>query len=131
MFNLFSYRLAVHREGEICVRIRLIFQSEMPPFLYQRPEAVLHHYVLEQHTVCVLFLGYISICRVAQISEEIKSASHVQLFICLHVKQCQVNRASAAMSGFLGNEAQREDVFFLQFRITIFPLYFCHLKNLY
>ena len=46
----------VNREIKICIRIRLIFQREMPPLFRQRAETIVHHSFTENHAVVNLFL---------------------------------------------------------------------------
>ena len=46
----------LNREGEICIRIRLILQGEMPPFRGQGLKAMPEHCLTQYHAVLELHL---------------------------------------------------------------------------
>ena len=56
-------------QNEIGIRIGLIHQREMPPFLCQRLEAVGQHGFAQDHAVSILCLGDAGIIGMAQFSE--------------------------------------------------------------
>ena len=56
-FPLSSQIRRRHREFKIGIRIRLVFQHEVPPFAEYRFKAVPHHHTLQKHSVLILRLG--------------------------------------------------------------------------
>lgn len=107
-------------EIEIRIRIRFIFQREMPPFRSQRLEPVAKHRLAQEHAVLELDLIDLSIFRLqvpfvlacifaglsittpigmALDTKVVKNTAHIDIFASVHIKQSQSERRAAAMPG--------------------------------
>ena len=106
-----------HREGEVGVRVRLVFQGEVPPLLFEETETAACHQGLQEHTVFVLCRGNEGAVRMAERAEEIERTAHVQILLSFHVKERQINGASAGMTGVFQYVAARDNVLLFHLRI--------------
>ena len=111
--------IAVNGEREVCVRVRLVFQREMPPFLCKWLESMGNHRIAQKHSVFILLLGDFSVVRMALFAEEVEGATHVDLFFSFHVEQGEVHRGPAAVAGVLVDVALREEHILVEFGIEV------------
>ena len=78
------------------------------------------HRFAQQHAVFILLRGDARIIRMAELSEVIEGSAHIHFLFRLHIKQGQVQGASAAVSGMIADVSLREQHILLQLRIEIF-----------
>ena len=118
------------REGEIGIREGFVLQGEVPPLGIDGLEAVTEHGLTQNHTVFELLGGDAAfrfgrtlriIARVltrlriaAEVgvalgTEPVEGAAHIQLFLCRHVEERQVNGRAACMSAFLSDVTLRKE----------------------
>lgn len=108
-FLFFVKGVTVYRKCEIRIRIGFISQSEMPPLCRDRLKTVVHHGFPQDHAVFILLLCKIGIIGMAELSEIVECSAHIRFFLRLHVKQCQIYRTSAAVTGMAGNIPLRKE----------------------
>ena len=107
-------------EGEVGVGEGLVFQREVPPFCIEGLETVTHHGITENHAVLELLFGdALSIVGMALRTEPIEGATHIELLLCCHVKEGEVEGGAARMSAFLTDIFLGKKYVFLEVGIEI------------
>ena len=104
-------------KGEIGVGEGLVLEGEVPPLAIIGLEAVTQHSRAENHTVGELrggdgviltvfhSLGVATAVGMALAAEPVEGATHVELFLCGHIEEREVERGAARMTTLLSNIA--------------------------
>ena len=112
----------------------------MPPLLRQRPEAVAHHRLTQDHAIAELRgvdfavrrrgvarelasvfagLGVSAPVGVALLAEPVEGAAHVNLLLRCRVEERQVNGAASAVAGMLHEVTSGKEVGLVQIGVEI------------
>ena len=101
------------RKVKVSKGIGLIRQIKVPPFRWDRLKSVAHHHFAQRSAVSnLVFSQTVAVGGAGKLSEIIKGTAHVYFFAGCHIKQCQINTAAAAVTGFAVYIAADKQSFF-------------------